>query len=77
MIALKRQVELVAQQMSTLTLEQQKKNQFQHQVESSYNAQQNLEQALVNIGEVQTRSMRLDFPVFNRDDPEGWLYKVK
>lgn len=63
--------------MAALILDLQKKNQSQSQGESSHNAQQNKEQSLVNEGEVQTRSIQLDFSIFNGDDLEGWLYNAK
>lgn len=33
-------------------------------------------QVIPHKAEIQPRSIRLDFPVFNGDNAHGWLYKV-
>ena len=67
MLALKRQ-------LSLLTVELQKKH--QEEVKSSHAPKGQQDLQLVQMGEVQTRLVRLDFPMFTGDDPTGWLYKV-
>ncbi|XP_042946164.1 uncharacterized protein LOC122279545 [Carya illinoinensis] len=44
---------------------------------SSNHGENSGQHMLPQAGDIQPRSVRIDFPTFDGDDPQGWLYKVK
>ncbi|XP_041016312.1 uncharacterized protein LOC121258850 [Juglans microcarpa x Juglans regia] len=76
MQAMRRQMEAMMQQFSTMASDLHKVNTILSTGPSN-NGDSSINQQLVNHpGDVQPRAVRLAFPVFNGDDPHGWLYKV-
>lgn len=73
---LKRQMEALLQQMTTLTMEILKRNST-YSPDGSTLGLQNRDGGNNSGGEVQISPVRLDFPVFHGEDPMDWLYKVK
>ncbi|XP_042950056.1 uncharacterized protein LOC122282167 [Carya illinoinensis] len=64
-------------QLAVLTQELQQKNQHKkHELESSSVTHPHHEHHKESFGEIGTRSVRVDFPSFHGEDPNGWIYKV-
>ncbi|KAF5462657.1 hypothetical protein F2P56_018645 [Juglans regia] len=77
MLALERQSDSVMQQLATITMELQKRNNDQQREGSYSRNQQHNSHHRDNDQELQPRQVRIDFPYFHGDDPSGWLYKTK
>ncbi|XP_042983164.1 uncharacterized protein LOC122312586 [Carya illinoinensis] len=65
-------------QLAVLTQELQQKNQHKKhdEPESSSVTHPHHEHHKESFGEIGTRSVRVDFPSFHGEDPNGWIYKV-
>lgn len=66
----------MGKQLATLTQEIQKKNQSQWQEKSPSGVTMHSNNHRKQFGEVLPKSVRVDFPSFHGDDPNGWIYKV-
>lgn len=66
------EIEILAlkRQLTALTLESQKK--YDDKGESSRSG----DTSMVQVGEVQTRTIKMDFLVFTGEDLIGWIYKA-
>lgn len=67
-VALKRQ-------LTSLVVTLQQKNLEKSDTSSSTGGGPDL--TLVQVGDIQTRAIKLDFLIFLREDPAGWLCKVQ
>lgn len=77
MLAVKRQSDSVVQQLAALTLELEKKNkELQHHNDDSTLGNLHRSEGFGEGGEILPRSVSLDFPYFQGDDPVEWLYKA-
>lgn len=68
----------IKQQLAIITQELQKMSKNQSKGEFSSTGQKFPQDQLVNnnAGEIQTKSIKLECPVFNGEDPNGWIHKA-
>lgn len=76
MLAMRKQVKAMGHQLYSLTVELQRKSTSQFEDSSSNQREPKHEHALSHIGDIQPRTVRLEFPTFHGEEPLGWLYKV-
>ncbi|KAF5480102.1 hypothetical protein F2P56_000872 [Juglans regia] len=73
LLAVRKQLDIMMQQFSSLAADLKKENTNQ----SNNSENKGGPQMMNHSGELLPRSVRLEFPVFDGEDPHAWLYKVK
>lgn len=76
MQAMRHQIETMMQQFTSMATNLHNVNKVVSSGSPIQNKGNRWQQLIPHTWEIQLRSIRLDFPVFNGNDSHGWLYKV-